>query len=134
MNEINQADWTTVCPPGWVTENTEDSVLFYQAEEGIGTLEISCFCRDDEPVTMAELDELAADAQAADATRINIQIGNMNGLMLSYEEENLAWKEWYLMTAHCLFFITYHCPEDMAGIEDEELAVILDNLQTNPAN
>ncbi|GAB4291489.1 MAG: hypothetical protein Kow0096_05720 [Thiohalomonadaceae bacterium] len=109
-------------------ENDGDSVLLYDPEEGIGTLEISCFCKDEGATTDEELLDLAADTLAAGARRMDVNLGDMHGLMLSYSEDNMAWKEWYLAAGHCVFFITYDCPQDMEGAEDEELAAIIGSL------
>ncbi|WP_127478118.1 DUF3805 domain-containing protein [Sulfurivermis fontis] len=129
MPTAAQPLWTASCPPGWIMENDEDSVLLYDPEEGIGTLEISCFCKEEGATTDEELLDLAADTLAAGARRMDVSLGDMHGLMLSYSEDNMAWKEWYLAAGHCVFFITYDCPEDMEGAEDEELAAIIGSLK-----
>jgi len=129
MTTADNPLWTTTCPQGWIMENDEDSVLLYDPDEGVGTLEISCFCKDDSPTTEEELLELAADTIAAGARRMDVSLGEMSGLLFFYSDEGMAWKEWYLAAGNCVFFITYDCPEDMEGAEDEELAEIIGSLK-----
>lgn len=129
MTTANHPLWTATCPEGWVMETDEDSVLLYDPDNGVGTLEVSCFCKDDAVTTEEELLDLAADTLAAGARRMDVNLGDMHGLMLSYIDDGLAWREWYLAAGNCVFFVTYDCPEDEEGVEDEELAAIIGSLK-----
>jgi hypothetical protein len=129
MTTADNPLWTASCPQGWIMETDEDSVLLYDPDEGVGTLEISCFCKDDSATTEEELLELAADTIAAGARRMDVSLGDMSGLLFFYSDEGMAWKEWYLAAGNCVFFITYDCPEEMEGAEDEELAEIIGSLK-----
>lgn len=129
MTTTNHPLWTATCPQGWVMETDEDSVLLYDPDDGIGTLEISCFCKDDGTTTMEELLDLAADTMASGARRMEVDLGGMQGLLFFYRDEGMAWKEWYLAAGNCTFFITYDCPEELEGAEDEELAEIIASLK-----
>jgi len=121
--------WKATYPQHWVMETEEDSVLLYDPENGVGTLEISCFCKDDGPTTEEELLDLASDTIEMGARRMDVQFGDLEGLMFFYTEEGTAWKEWYLAADNCVFFITYDCPEDLEGAEDDELIEIIESLR-----
>lgn len=129
MPTANHPLWTATCPQGWIMETDEDSVLIYDPDDGVGTLEISCFCKEDVATTEEELLELAADTIASGARRMDVHLGDMSGLLFFYVEEGMAWKEWYLAAGNCVFFITYDCPEELEGAEDEELAEIIGSLK-----
>lgn len=121
--------WKATYPETWVMETEEDSVLLYDPDNGIGTLEITCFCKDDGPVEPQELLDLAADTIEAGARRMDVTMGDKKGLLFFYTEEETAWKEWYLAADNCVFFITYDCPEELEGAEDDELVEIIESLQ-----
>lgn len=126
----NQAPrWKAIYPETWVMETEDDSVLFYDPDDGIGTLEVSCFCKEDGPVTQEELRDLAADTLASGARPMDTQMGDKKGLLLFYNEEGVAWKEWYLAAGNCAFFATYDCPEELEGAEDDELVEIIASLR-----
>ncbi len=120
--------WNATYPKHWVMENDDDSVLLYDPENGVGTLEISCFCKDEGQTTEEELLDLASDTIAIGARRMDVQFGELEGLMFFYTEEGTAWKEWYLASENCVFFITYDCPEDLEGAEDDDLIEIIESL------
>lgn len=121
--------WKASYPQHWVRETDEDSVLLYDPDNGVGTLEISCFCTEEGPTTEQELLDLAEDTIARGARRMDVQFGELEGLMFFYNEEGTAWKEWYLAAGNCVFFITYDCPEDLEGVEDDELVEIIQSLR-----
>jgi len=121
--------WTATCPQGWIMETDEDSVLIHDPDDGIGMLEISCLCKDEGETTQEELLDLAADSIASGARRMDVNLGGMHGLLFSSTDEGMAWKEWYLAAGNCVFLITYDCPEDMEGAEDEELAEVIASLR-----
>jgi hypothetical protein len=129
MTTANHPLWTAHCPQDWVMETDEDSVLLYDPDNGVGTLEISCFCKEDGSTTAEELLDLAADTIASGARRMDINLGGMDGLLFFYTEEGMAWKEWYLAAGSCIFFITYDCPEELEGAEDDELVEIIASLK-----
>ncbi len=129
MTTANHPLWTANCPQDWVMETDEDSVLLYDPDNGVGTLEISCFCKEDGTTTQEELLDLAADTIASGARRMDVSLGGMDGLLFFYTEEGMAWKEWYLAAGNCIFFITYDCPEELEGAEDDELVEIIGSLK-----
>ncbi len=129
MSTAQSPRWKATYPEHWVMETEEDSVLLYDPDDGIGTLEISCFCKDDGPATQDELRDLAADTLQAGARQMETQMGDKQGLLLFFTEDGVAWKEWYLAVGHCVFFVTYDCPEDLEGVEDDELAEIIASLR-----
>ncbi len=110
-------------------ETDEDSVLLYDPDNGVGTLEISCFCKEDCATTREELLDLAADTIASGARRMDVNLAGMDGLLFFYTEDGMAWKEWYLAAGNCTFFITYDCPEELEGAEDDELVEIIESLK-----
>lgn len=128
MTNADHPLWNATCPQGWIMETEEDSVLLYDPDNGVGTLEISCFCKEQGETTTQELLDLAADTLAAGARRMDVSLGGMTGLLFFYTDDGTAWKEWYLAAGNCVFFITYDCPEEMEGVEDDELAEIIGSL------
>lgn len=123
----SQHAWTLTCPEHWTLEQEEDSAVCYDSEAGVGTLVITAFCREDADFDDRALADLAAEAPR-EAQRLPCQLGELHGLMLSYHADGSAWREWYLAQGSCAFFVSYDCPEEYEGEEDEEVATILASL------
>ena len=120
--------WEATYPDGWTSEQSEDSIAFYDAEAELRTLQVTCICAE-EPVTDEDLLGMAEDVITAGKRYSRVEVGTMSGIMFRYYEGDDAWKEWYLASGNCLFFVTYDCPRAAEGNEDEEVAQILESLR-----
>jgi len=122
--------WEATYPEGWTSEPADDSIAFYDPEVDAGTLQVSCICSDEaEPVTEEDLLSIAEETIAAGHRYSKVQVGELAGIMFRFYEGDEAWKEWYLATGNCFFFVTYDCHREQEGAEDEEVAQILESLR-----
>lgn len=120
MAEYRAQFWSIELPEGWSASREDESILLEQQEGGAGTLSITLLC-DDEPVDDAQLRELAASTLEEGHSAQQVEVGGYRGLYFSYQEEDTAWREWYLPAGNCLFFVSYDAP---AGAEGREAALI----------
>lgn len=120
--------WRTEYPEGWTSEQDEEGTTsFYDSENEVGIMEISCICKDDR-VTKEELLDMAEEIISAGKKPSDVTLGGLSGLMFRYYADEESWKEWYLAKDNCMFFITYDCPREYEGLEDEEIVSIIENL------
>lgn len=128
MPSVTSPVWEAVYPEGWIAETTDESVTFYDRDSEVGTLQVSCLCKD-EPVTEEDLLTLAEEIISAGKRHYPVAMGGMSGIMFRYYSGEEAWREWYLRSGHCMFFITYDCPREAEGIEDEEVAEVIQSIR-----
>jgi hypothetical protein len=128
MPEFSNPVWEATYPEGWTSENEEDSVIFYDAEAETGTLQVSCICGD-EPVEEQDLLAMADELIASGKRFTHVKFGDHAGIMFRYYTGEESWKEWYLAAGDCMFFATYDCAREAEGVEDEEVAQILESLR-----
>lgn len=122
-----QPAWEAVYPDGWTAEHTDDSVILYDKENEVGTVQVSCICAD-EAVTREDVLDLADELIAEGRRHTDVEIGGKWGIMFRYYDGDQAWREWFLVEDKCVFYVTYDCPREGEGIEDEEVAQILESL------
>jgi len=123
----DQPAWEAIYPDGWTSEHTDDSVILYDKESEVGTVQVSCICTD-EAVTREDLLNLADELIAEGRRHTDVEIGGKWGLMFRYYDGEQSWKEWFLAEDKCVFYVTYDCPREGEGVEDEEVAQILESL------
>jgi hypothetical protein len=128
MPDFANDAWEATYPEGWASEQSEDSVIFFDTEAEAGTLQVSCICGD-EPVTEEDLLAMADELVTAGKRYTRVELGNHEGIMFRYYAGEESWKEWYLAAGHCMFFATYDCPREVEGVEDEEVVQILESLR-----
>lgn len=128
MPLYEQPHWSVELPEGWRGEREDESTLF-RCDGGAGTLAVTLLC-DQERVTRETLMELASSTREEGHTPCDIQAGAHNGLYFSYQEDETAWREWYLAAGCCVFFVSYDCPQgeeskDAAEVDDIVAALTL---------
>ncbi len=127
MPNLENAAWEAIYPDGWSAEHADDSVVLYDNEAEVGTVQVSCICAD-QPVTREDLLDLAAELIDEGKRHTDVEIGGKQGIMFRYYDGDQSWKEWFLAAGECAFYVTYDCPREGEGVEDEEVAQILESL------
>ena len=130
MKHHKEQYWQISLPDDWLIETEDDCQSIYHPD-GAGMLEISASLQP-EPLTQDDLKAIASEHLETGATTEDTLIGNFSGFELTYEDEDVFWREWYLKHDNLLLFITYNC--DLADEEKEEgtLDVILATLKALP--
>lgn len=131
MAEYRAQHWSVELPDGWSAEREDESTLLHRATGGAGTLSVTLLC-EKEPVTAAQLRELASSTIEEGHQPREIKVGGFTGLSFAYSEEGIAWREWYLPSGKCLFFISYDCPEEFSEQAQIEIAEIVATLRHLP--
>lgn len=128
MKRLDHEFWRISLPDDWISEEEEGCISIYHAK-GVGMLEISAVEQPDE-IIPDDLLALASEHLEQGARPETMTLGDFDGIELSYVEEDIFWREWYLKSGKSLLFITYNC--DVGDEEKEEgmLDVMLATLKT----
>lgn len=127
MKQHKEEHWQITLPDDWVTENEEDCLSIYHPR-GAGMLEISASIQDEE-VIPEDLEAIAAEHLDAGAIPEACSLGDFSGFELTYDEDEVYWREWYLMHDNLLLFITYNCDDGDEEKEEGTLDVLLATLK-----
>ena len=127
MKQFRSQHWQLDLPIGWQTEEEEEAVCLYNPDSN-GTLTISA-TREDQNISDEYIEELLADHLDAGAELIEVELGAFSGVSFCYDDNDEYWCEWYLRNGPVLLFITYNCPLDEEGSEDDVIESILESLK-----
>lgn len=127
MAEYREQFWAVELLDEWSAEREDESTLLRRTD-GVGTLAVTLLC-DKMPVNETQLRELASSTLEEGHSPEEVQIGAFAGLYFAYDEEGVAWREWYLPSGNCLFFISYDCPVGAGADEEAEVEKIVASLR-----
>ena len=119
--------WSLMVPDDWELTETEGGVEL-QAKEPLGLLEVSALIRDDRDFIDEDLQELSDEQLGPDAPLVPIECGAFSGFGTAFDSEDTAWKVFLLRAGMQMLFVTYHCPLDADGTEDEQVDLIMETL------
>lgn len=119
-------NWQIDVPSNWQHQEEEDRIMFYDPVSN-GALVISSF-REDEPINDDYLEDMLEDHLDADAQLYDENCGDFSGVSCCYDDEQEYWCEWYVFTENVMLFVTYNCPLEHAGEEDDVIDSMLESL------
>ena len=128
MNILHTEWWSIAIAPEWWTEREEDAVIIGDRDE-VGSILITTLCKDEGEFQRREVQQIAQENAEAGCRWESVSVGEFNGLLTSYAEEDSAVREWYLSAGSVLLFVTYCCDQENAGMDDAAVDEILDTLQ-----
>jgi hypothetical protein len=127
MKTFQTETWSISLPDAWDEEHDDEGVTLFNPD-GAGALEITALERED-VVDDGFLEYMAAEHLEAGAEPEGVELGDFEGLELSYGDDTHYWREWYLRADNLMLYVTYHCPLADEGREDDEVDAILETLQ-----
>lgn len=127
MTEYVSAYWTVSLPIDWIATNHPECATF-ERQVGVGALQISAAHKEG-LVTDEELREFAGDHLSAGATTKNLRLGDFEGFTFRYRDGDRNCRQWFLRCAATAVFVTYNCPLESKGEEDEMVDSILGSLR-----
>lgn len=119
--------WSMAVPPEWWAEAEEESILVGD-HDGVGCIEISSLHKDSGEFTTQAVEQIARDEAEQSLDWEQISLGEFRGVSGSYEEEDVAIREWYVAKGALLLFITYSCEQENRGMDDAAVDEILETL------
>lgn len=126
MKKYETEHWQLNLPDAWQIEELEDAVSFFDPDSN-GTLMISTLV-EDEPISDEFLEEMLEVHHNADAELYDVEYGPFAGVTCCYANDEEYWCEWYLVTDNLMLYVTYNCPLEEEGMEDDLIESILESL------
>ncbi len=127
MQQHHEENWQINLPDDWISETEEECVSIYHPN-GPGMLEISASLQP-EIISDDDLMALTDEHLEKGAHPEKTTIGDFSGIELSYEDDGVFWREWYLRQGELLLFATYNCDTGDEEKEEGMLDVILATLR-----
>ena len=118
--------WQLDLPVGWETEEEEQVVSLYHPDSS-GTLVLSA-SNEEEDISDDYLEELLSEHIDAGADIDDVEYNDFSGVSCCYDDTEEYWCEWYLRAGPILLFITYNCPIEDEGKEEDVIESILESL------
>ncbi|HLU61006.1 MAG TPA: hypothetical protein VKZ99_01500 [Gammaproteobacteria bacterium] len=126
MKEFSTEIWSAQIPDDWEGEEDEEGVVLYRPE-GAGELQITVTEKEEGLVDDEDLEYFAAELIEAGHQQKIVRVGELQGLLFEYREEDTWWREWYLAYDELFFYVTYDCDFDA---RHEEIQFVQDILKS----
>lgn len=127
MAEFASAYWRVSVPPDWTARNNPECATF-ERQAGVGAVQISA-ARKEGLVTDEDLRDFAKDHLSAGAKTKELKLGDFEGFVLGYRDDANNWRQWFLRYGATAVFVTYNCPLESQGEEDEIVDSLLSTLR-----
>ena len=126
MKTYESENWSINLPDDWEEEHDDEGVTLFNPD-GCGALEISAL-EQEEAIDDGFLEYMAAEHLESGAEPDEVEFGDFEGLEFSYGDDGNYWREWYLRADNLMLYITYNCPLQDEGRENDEVEAILETL------
>jgi len=127
MNVLETEWWTLALPPEWWGQAEDDSILIGDQDE-VGCIEISTLHKEEGAFAQEMVRSIAQQESEQQLDWCSVVLGEFAGVTASYVQEGSAVREWYVVNASLMLFITYSCAEDNRGMDDAAVDEILETL------
>lgn len=125
---FGQETWSIQPPADWSAWHDAECVTM-AADPEVGALQISAAFKESN-VSHEDLLDLASDHINAGARPIEIAAGTFEGITFCYGDGESHWQQWFLRDGCQALFVTYNCPGDSRGVEDEVVNKALKTLSS----
>lgn len=123
--------WSIEPPPGWSAWHDAECATL-AAEPEVGSLQISAAFKESD-VSHEDLLDFASDHIDAGARPAMATAGTFEGITFCYGDDESHWQHWYFRDGRQMLFVTYNCPTDRRGAEDEVVSEALKTLSSTGA-
>lgn len=128
MRAVESQWWVIELPDEWQAEQEDDAIVIGD-EDGVGEIVITTLQKEQGlAVTDEELQDYAQDLQAEYGAGKPIILEAASGFYFAFQEDDMAFREWYLRCDDLLILVTYCCDLDNAGMDDGAVDEILATL------
>lgn len=126
MSIVQTQWWCLELPDEWTAESDDDSVTIADCDR-VSEVDITVIRKPQGQVNEADLDEFTEDLLAQGLTGEAIALNAAQGLFFQYDDEDGAWREWYLAAESLMIYITHNTAIEDKGLDN---AVVDDFLST----
>lgn len=127
-------NFTVSIPNAWNgTFDDEDEYDVIYSPDGPGEIQVSRV-EHEADLSVEDLKAIAAEDIQGGAKVHEVEMGDYIGIVFDYDVDDEYWCEWYLANGSQMLFITYTCPEDEEGRENDDVELILGTLKPSELN
>lgn len=127
-------NFTVSIPNAWNgTFDDEDEYDVIYSPDGPGEIQVSRV-EHEADLSVEDLKAIAAEDIQGGAKIHEVEMGDYVGIVFDYDVDDEYWCEWYLANGSQMLFITYTCPEDEEGRENDDVELILGTLKPSELN
>lgn len=122
-------NFTVSIPNAWNgTFDDEDEYDVIYSPDGPGEIQVSRV-EHEADLSVEDLKAIAAEDIQGGAKVHEVEMGDYIGIVFDYDVDDEYWCEWYLANGSQMLFVTYTCPEDEEGRENDDVELILGTLK-----
>ena len=137
MPHIHTDYWSLEVPDDWQVERDEEtSAVSISDPDDIGCLDllvVETETQVDEQFLKSFIAESVLDEEVRELPELKeAEISSFGGFSLSYIDDDLSWREWYLVGEQWILMITYNTELEQAGLDDPIVDQILETLVQEP--
>lgn len=119
--------WAVEIPDEWLAE-CEDDVVTITDCDNVGALDITTVHKEAGVIELDDLYEFAQELINEGGEPAKITVANVDGIYFDYQEDDVAWREWYLRRGSILFYATYNVDIENVGMDDVVVDEILSTV------
>ena len=127
MSMVQTEWWCLELPDEWSAEMEDDCVTISDCD-GVSEIDITVVRKDGGDVDESDLKQFAEDLIADGLQGEAVSAGMASGLLFAYDDDDGAWREWYLGCHSLLIYITYNTPAEHKGLDDAMVDDIISTL------
>ena len=129
MSIVQTQWWCLEFPDEWTAEMDDDSVTIADCDR-VSEVDITVIRKHSGQVDEGDLDEFAGDLRAQGLTGEAVALNAAQGLLFQYDDEDGAWREWYLAAESLMIYITHNTAIEDKGLDNAVVDDILSTLVT----
>ena len=129
MSIVQTEWWCIELPDEWTAKMDDYSVTITDCDR-VSEIDITVIRKQSDQVNEGDLDEFAEDLRAQGFTGEKIALNDAQGLLFQYDDEDGAWREWYLAAESLMIYITHNTAIEDKGLDNVVVDDILSTLVT----
>ncbi len=129
MSIVQTQWWCLELPDEWTAEMDDDSVTISDCN-CVSEVDITVIRKQSGQVNEGDLDEFAGDLRAQGLIGEAVALNAAQGLLFQYDDEDGAWREWYLAAESLMIYITHNSAIEDKGLDNAVVDDILSTLVT----
>ncbi|MEE3239966.1 MAG: hypothetical protein VX231_03245 [Pseudomonadota bacterium] len=129
MSIVQTQWWCLELPEEWTAKMDDDSVTIADCDR-VSEVDITVIRKQSGQVNEGDLDEFAGDLRAQGLTGEAVTLNAAQGLLFQYDDEDGAWREWFLAAESLMIYITHNSAIEDKGLDNAVVDDILSTLVT----
>ena len=129
MSIVQTQWWCLELPDEWTAEMDDDSVTITDCDS-VSEVDITVIRKPQGQVSVADLNGFAEHLIDQGHASTAISLVSAQGLLFQYDDDDGAWREWYLAAESLMIYITHNTEIVDKGLDNAVVDDILSTLVT----